>query len=217
MFAKRALPGFWLPSFWLRGFWLAGCLALGACGNTTQLAPGVSAVSGDQPIAAGATRFTLQNPDKEKWTARIAQGAPDGSVRYGFTCNVLTCPDPAEVIVTNRRSPSANPDPKELQKLAKESIPKLTQARSLELQVSTDNKGKAETLSSNTVRINDFPAILTETKITISDKERFNTVATVFAGRVLVNINANAGDRVTARQAVEDFARAFKIEEGPAL
>jgi hypothetical protein len=199
--------------------WLAATLALAltACGGATELAPGISAVSGNQPVAAGATRFTLQNPNTEKWTPRIRQGAPDGSVRYGFTCNVLSCPEPAEVIVTNRRSPARNPDPKALEKLAKESIPKLTQARSLELQVSTDNKGKAETLSSNTVTVNDFPAILTETKITISDKVRFNTVATVFAGRVLVNINANAGDRATARQAVEDFARSFKIEEGPAL
>ncbi len=203
----------------LPGFWLAGCMALGlaACGGETQLAPGVMAVSGDQPIAAGATRFTLQNPNTDKWTPRIRQGAPDGSVRYGFTCNVLTCPEPAEVIVTNRRSPTTNPDPKALEKLAKESIPKLTEARSLELQVSTDNKGKAETLSSNTVRINDFPAVLTETRITISAKARYNTVATVFAGRVLVNINANAGDRATARLAVDEFARSFKIEEGPAL
>ncbi|MGL4637627.1 MAG: hypothetical protein ACRCWF_16710 [Beijerinckiaceae bacterium] len=193
-------------------------VTLAACSGGTQIAPGVVAVTNpDQPVAPGTIKFTLTNPDKEKWTARIRQGAPDGSVRYGFTCAVLACPEPAEVIVTNRRSPTARPDPKALEKLAKESIPKLTQARNLELQVRTDNKGKAETLSSNVVKVNDYPAILTETKVTINNSSRYTAAATVFAGRVLVNISANAGNRATAKQAVEEFSRSFKVEEGPAL
>jgi hypothetical protein len=128
---------------------------------------------------------------------------------------VLTCPEPAVVVLTTRRSPDERPNPQALEKFAKESLPKLTQAESLQLQVRSDNKAKAETLSSAVVRVQDYPAILNETKITIADRQRFVTTSTVFAGKLLVGIRAEAGDRATARTAVEDFARAFKVEEGP--
>jgi hypothetical protein len=160
-------------------------------------------------------RFGLSGIDEAKWTASVRQGAPDGSVRYGFTCKVLVCPDPAVVILTTRRSPDERPDPKALERIAKDSIPKLTQAESLQLQVRTDNRGKAETLSSAVTRIRDYPALFSETRVTIADRQRFTTIATVFAGKLLVNIRAEAGDRATARAAVEDFSRALSIEEGP--
>ncbi len=191
--------------------------ALSACTPSNQIAPGVTAVSANDPIAPGSVRFSMENPDKDKWVARIRQGAPDGSVRYGFTCQVLSCPEPATVIVSNGRSAVMRPDPKMLEKLAKESIPKLAQASNLELQVRTDNKGKIETLSSNVTRFKDYPAILVESKITVPDRVRHTAVATIFAGRVLVNVNAEAGDRVTAKTAVEAFANAIKVEEGPPL
>jgi hypothetical protein len=192
-------------------------LSLGACVQNQQIAPGVTVASADQPVAPGAVRFSFENPDKDKWTARVRQGAPDGSVRYGFTCSVLACPEPAAVIMTTRSSPTARPDPKALEKLAKESIPKLTQAESLQLQVRTDNKGKAETLSSAVIKVNDYPAIFNETKVTIADKARFVTVTTVFAGKMMVSVRAEAADRATARRASEEFSRAFRVEEGAPL
>jgi hypothetical protein len=196
---------------------IAFASATAACAPSNQIAPGVTAVSASDPIAPGSVRFSMENPDKEKWVPRIRQGAPDGSVRYGFTCQVLSCPEPATVIISNSRSAVTRPDPKALEKLAKESIPKMAQARNLELQVRTDNKGKIETLSSNVTRYKDYPAILVESKITVTDRVRHIAVATVFAGRVLVNVNAEAGDRATAKTAAEAFANSFKVEEGPPL
>jgi hypothetical protein len=162
-------------------------------------------------------RFGLASLDEAKWTASVRQGAPDGSVRLGFTCKVLVCPEPAVVIVTTRRAPSERPDPRALEKIARETIPKLTQAESLQLQVSTDNRAKTDTLSSAVTRIRDYPAILSETRLTAPDRQRFTTVAMVFAGKLLVTVRAEAGDRATAKTAVEDFARAMRIEEGPPL
>jgi hypothetical protein len=188
---------------------------LAACTPSREIAPGVTAISAGQRAEPGTVRFSLAGVDDAKWTASIQQGAPDGSVRYGFTCKVLTCPEPAVVVLTTRRSPDERPNPQALEKFAKESLPKLTQAESLQLQVRSDNRAKAETLSSVVVRVQDYPAILNETKITIADRQRFVTTSTVFAGKLLVGIRAEAGDRATARIAVEDFARAFKVEEGP--
>jgi hypothetical protein len=195
----------------------AAIVALGVLASActrNEIAPGVTAVSATDPVAPGAVRFAMDNPDPEKWVPRIRQGAPDGSVRYGFTCKVLACPEPATVVVTNRRAPSGRPDQKSLEKLAKEIIPKLAQARNLELQVSTDNKGKIETLSSAVTSYNEYPAILTETKLSVGPTSRHITTATVFAGRLLITINVEAGDRATAKTAADAFARAFKVQEG---
>jgi hypothetical protein len=191
--------------------------ATAACTPSNQIAPGVVAVSGTDPILPGTVRFSFENPDKDKWVPRIRQGAPDGSVRYGFTCQVLSCPEPATVVLSYNRAAPTQPDAKMLQKLAKESIPKMAQARNLELQVRTDNKGKIETLSSNVMRYNDYSAILVESKVTVVDRVRHIAVATVFAPPTLVNINVEAGDRATAKLAAEAFAKSIKVEQGPAL
>jgi hypothetical protein len=205
----------------MTGKWAAAtalaAMLLAGCARTGEIAPGVLPGSAAGEIAPGTVRFGLDNLDQEKWTANIRQGAPDGSVRYGFTCKVLVCPEPAVVILTTRRSPQERPDPKALEKIARESIPKLTQAESLQMQVRTDNKARAETLSSAVVRIRDYPALLSETRLTNEDRQRFTTIATVFAGKLLINIRAEAGDRTTARQAIDDFTASFRVEEGPPL
>jgi hypothetical protein len=195
---------------------LAAALLAG-CAGQPEIAPGVVASSAQETPAPGTVRFGIDGVDRDKWTPTISQGAPDGSVRYGFTCKVLICPEPASVILTTRRAPTERPDPKALERIAKESIPKLTQAESLQLQVRTDNRARAETLSSAVTRIRDYPAIYSETRLTALDRQRFTTIATVFAGKLLITIRAEAGDRATAKTAVDDFARAFKVEEGPPL
>jgi hypothetical protein len=190
-------------------------LGLAACTPSREIAPGVVAVSPDQPPAPGSVRFGITGLSEDKWTATIRQGAPDGSVRYGFTCKVLVCPEPALVVLTTRRSPTERPDPKALERIAKDSIPKLTQAESLQLQVRTNNQAKAETLSSAVTTIQTYPAIFSETKLSAADRSRFITVATVFAGKMLVTIRAEAAERAVAKSAVDDFSRAFRVVEGP--
>jgi hypothetical protein len=194
---------------------VVAALLLSACAERREIAPGVVAAEAGQAATAGSVRFSIAEFDREKWTASVSQGAPDGSVRYGFTCKVLTCPEPAVVILTTRRSPTERPDPKALERIAKDSIPKLTQAESLRLQVQTDNRARAETLSSAVTRIRDYPAIFSETRLTALDRARYTTIATVFAGKLLITIRAEAGDRATAKTAVDDFARVFRVEEGP--
>lgn len=200
------------------GLALALAALLSACNQSgQQIAPGISLATRNQPIAPGTTRVSIDNPNAEKWTAVVRQGAPDGSVRNGYTCKVLACPEPASVVVTTRRSPTANPDPKAIEKLARESIPKLVQAENLQLQVRTDNKGRVESLSSAVTRVDGYQAIFSESKLTIGDRARFIAVMMVFAGRVIINIRAEAADRAVAKTAADDFSRAFKVEDGPPL
>jgi hypothetical protein len=201
----------------IRRLAIAGLLAaaVAGCVRTAEVAPGITISNDQEALAPGAMRFGLSGLDREKWNASVRQGAPDGSLRLGFTCKVLSCPDPVSVIVTTRRSPTERPDAKALEKLAKETIPKLTQAESLQLQVRTDNKAKVDTLSSVATRIRDYPAVLSETRITVPDRQRYTTIATLFAGKLLVTVRAEAGDRAGAKAALDDFTKALRIEEGP--
>jgi hypothetical protein len=194
---------------------LAAVLMLAACGSTQSIAPSVRQVSANASPAAGEVKFTLRNPNQEKWTAQIEQGANDGSVRTGFTCKVLVCPEPASVVVIRRVVRGARPDKAALDKIAKVNIPKLNEARNLELQVRSDNRAKVETVSSGTTRFGNYDAILSETKITVTDRSRFTSIAMILAGRMIVTISSEAGDRATARKAIDEFATNFTVEEGP--
>jgi hypothetical protein len=188
---------------------------LAGCTQTAEISPGVTLSNDRQALAPGDMRFGIAGLDSEKWSASIRQGAPDGSLRLGFTCKVLACPDPVAVIVTTRRSPAERPDAKALEKLAKETIPKLTQAESLQLQVRTDNKAKVDTLSSVATRIRDYPAVLNETRVTAPERQSYIAIATLFAGKLLVTVRTEAGDRAAAKAALDDFTKAITIEEGP--
>ena len=199
---------------------LAMALALGlaACATKpSQIAPGVTLISANTPPGSDEIKFAVKNPDPERWTAQIRQATPTGSVRLGYTCKVLACPEPLTVVVSNSVPGGAKPDKKALEKLAKEILPKLTQARNLELQVASDNKAKIETLSSATARFNRYDGVLNETKITVNDRVRHNAIAIITAGRAVVTISADGADRASTRKAVDEFSRNVIIEEGPPL
>lgn len=196
---------------------IALAVLLAGCGGGQAIAPGVTVGDGNQPVPPGAVQFRLTNPDPAKWRDTITQGAPDGSVRRGFSCAVAVCPEPVSVILTTARGPLTTPSDSALQKLARESIPKINESTSLQLQVQTDNRAKIETLSSRVTRVRAYPAILTEAKATVGDRSIFSTKAIVFTGTLLVTVTTEAPDRQSARDGTEAFASAFDVEVGPLI
>jgi hypothetical protein len=193
-------------------------VALTACGGGgQQIAPGVTAVSADTRPGPGEVKFGLRNPDPEKWDARVRQATQTGGVRYGFTCKVLVCPEPATVIVSNSLSRSARPSEADLDKIAKETLPKLIQAQNLQFQVASDNKGKIEQLSSARTKFQGYNAVLNEIKTSVGERARYRAFTVIIAGRMLVTVTAEAGDRATARKSIDEFANNFTVEEGPPL
>jgi hypothetical protein len=189
--------------------------ACNASGN--QIAPGVTAVSADSKPGPGEVKIGVRNPNPEKWTTAAVQATRVGAVRHAFTCKVLSCPEPVSAIVSSSVPRGQRLDQNGLEKLAKETLPKLTQARNLELQVASDNKAKIDTLSSATVKLNAYNAVLNETRITVGERTRHAATAIIMAGRALIIINAEAADRAAARIAIEEFSKSFTIEEGPAI
>jgi hypothetical protein len=181
------------------------------------VAPGIVAVGADATPGPGEVKIGIRNPNTEKWTAVAVQPTRTGSVRHAFTCKVLICPEPVSTVLTSSVPRGQKPDQKALEKLAKETLPKLTQARNLQLQVASDNKAKIDTLSSATVKLNNYNSVLNETRTTVGERVRYMTMAIVPAGRALIIISSEANDRASARTAVDEFSRSFTVEEGPAL
>jgi hypothetical protein len=207
-----------IKSFATVTFCLVAALLVSACNQGgRQIAPGVMTTTSNEPPAPGQIKFALKNPNPEKWTESVQAGTRDGTIRTGFTCRVLTCPEPATVVVSRSLNRSPRPDKAALDKMAKETIPKLSEAQNLQLQVRTDNKAKLTTVSSSATKFGTYDGILNETKITIGTNARHNALAVILAGRMLVTIRAEAGDRATARKAVDEFTSSFTVEEGAPL
>jgi hypothetical protein len=199
-------------------FCITAATFVSACNQSgRQIAPGVISTTSNEPPAPGQIKFALKNPNPEKWTESVQAGSRDGTVRTGYTCKVLTCPEPTTVVVSRGLNRSPRPDKAGLDKIAKETIPKLSEAQNLQLQVRTDNKAKLTTLSSSATKFGAYDGILNETKITIGTNARHSALAFILAGRMLVTIRAEAGDRATARKAVDEFSSSFTVEEGAPL
>jgi hypothetical protein len=199
-------------------FCLVAALLVSACNQGgRQIAPGVISTTTNEPPQPGQIKLVLKNPNPDKWTARVETGSNDGTIRTGYTCKVLSCPEPATIVFSRNLNRGPRPDKAALEKIAKETIPKLSEAQNLQLQVRTDNKAKLTTVASSATKFGAYDGILNETKITIGTNARYNTLAVIIAGRMLVTIRAEAGDRATARKAVDEFASSFTVEEGPPL
>jgi hypothetical protein len=205
-------------SFTTATFCIVAALLVSACNQGgRQIAPGVIASTNNDPPAQGQIKFSLKNPNPEKWTESVKAVTRDGTIRTGYTCKVLTCPEPSTVVVSGSLNRGPRPDKAAIEKLAKETIPKLSEAQNLQLQVRTDNKAKLTTVSSSATKFGAYDGILNESKITIGTNARHSALAFILAGRMLVTIRAEAGDRTAAKRAVDEFAASFTVEEGAPL
>jgi hypothetical protein len=194
---------------------LALALLAAGCGGGQQIAPGVTVVAPGTTAGPGQTVFSISNVNPEHWTQAFRQGLRDGQVRYGYTCKVLYCPEPATIVISHRAFRGPPPTRQQLEKIAKETLPKLIEARNLQFQVQTDNKGKIERLSSGVTKLGKYEAILQETKTTLGDRSRVSSTSIMVAGKLIITIFSEAGDRATARRSIDEFVTRMTVEEGP--
>jgi hypothetical protein len=186
-----------------------GLLASGCGGNT----PMAGALQTTGPIPPGVSRMTIDKVNDEHWTPAFRQVTQSGG-RIGFTCRVLHCPDPANVIITFSTL-RAKPTTQDLDKTAKDVLPKLIESRNLQFQVQTNNKGKIERLSTARTKIAGHDALLQEIKLSVGERSRVSSTAMLFIGKQSIAINAEAGDRAIARRSIDEFATRIVVEEGP--
>jgi hypothetical protein len=163
------------------------------------------------PLTPGGMRLTTKVPDPDNWTSRFDKG------KTIYTCKPLACADAVSVTVTPGQSPTRNPNPQALEKLAKVDLPKRMKAITAAASVLSDQDSKFETLTSKVTSMLGYPSIDDEMKLTRGKTVIFMDVALIFAGPLMVTITATSPDRAVAVKSLNDFIGGMKIEDGPGL
>ena len=156
----------------------------------------------------GDIQITTRAPDPDKWTGRTDTTTGNRI----FVCKPLACPDEARVSIVNRRSPTRDPDPKALEKYAKTDFPKMLQSGT----GGVDNLGNTrnfETLLAETRTLKGFPGVANETKVTAGDKVTYLNIAIIFAGPVMIQVNAVSPDREFAQKILGQFVDLMEIRD----
>jgi len=182
-----------------------GLLAFGAGPSLAQTgAP-------PKPAAPGSVRVTTKAPEPDKWNS---QKNASGTQRV-FKCKPLACPESQTVSFTFSKSPTQHPDPKALEKFAKEDLPKSIRAAGAAREVLSDGTEKIETLASQTATLKGYPSVVNESKISRSTSETYIQIAIIFAGPIMIRVQSSSPDRELAKKALNDFVEIMQIEEGP--
>jgi hypothetical protein len=169
----------------------------------------------NKPIAPGGIRITTRNPDPGKWNVAPAQPTTVPGINRTFICKPLACADSARVIISTSRSPTRNPDPQALEKLAKVDLPKAVRAQNAAQDVLSDGANKIETLSSKATRLKNYPAVVNETKFSTGKRTVFTETAIVFAGPSMLKFISLSPNREVAQKSLDEFVASVDIKEGP--
>ena len=166
-----------------------------------------------RPAAPGSVRVTTKAPEPDKWNA---QKNANGTQRI-FKCKPLACSEPQTVAFTFSKSPARHPDPKALEKFAKEDLPKSIRAAGAAREVLSDGAEKIETLTSQTATLKGYPSVVNESKISRGKSDTYIQIAIIFAGPIMIRVQSSSPDRELAKKALNDFIEIMQIEEGPPL
>jgi len=178
--------------------------------------PSFAQVGGDdarKPVAPGSVRVTTKAPEPDKWDA---QKNAAGTQRI-FKCKPLACSDPQTVAFTFSKSPTRHPDPKALEKFAKEDLPKSIRAAGAAREVLSDGTEKIETLASQTATLKSYPSVVNESKFSRGKSETYVQTAIIFAGPLMIRVQSSSPDRELSKKALNEFIDVMQIEEGPPL
>jgi len=183
-----------------------GVLVLGASPCFAQ-----SGGDAQKPASPGTIRVTTKAPEPEKWKA---QKNANGTQRV-FKCKPLACSDPQTVAFTFSKSPTLHPDPKALEKFAKEDLPKSIRAAGAAREVLSDGAEKIETLASKTATLKGYPSVVNESKISRDKSDAYVQTAIIFAGPLMIRVQSSSPDRELSQKALNEFIEIMSIEEGP--
>jgi hypothetical protein len=188
------------------------CVLLSSAGSSWAQSGGDATPSAPRaPIKPGSMRVTTKAPEPDKWDALSF----NNGTRRVFKCKPLACPDPQSVVFTFSKSPTRHPDPKALERFAKEELPKSIRAASAAREVMSDGEEKAETLASDTATLKSYPSVINETKLSRNKSETYVQTAIIFAGALMVRIQSSSSNRELAKKALAEFLDVMRIEEGP--
>jgi hypothetical protein len=188
------------------------CVLMASTGSSwAQTGRETSPSAPSAPIKPGSMRVTTKAPEPDKWEALSL----NNGTRRIFKCKPLACPDPQSVIFIFSKSPTRHPDPKGLERFAKEELPKSIRAASAAREVMSNGEEKAETLASDIATLKSYPSVINETKLSRNKSDTYVQTAIIFAGALMVRIQSSSPNRDLAKKALAEFLDVMRIEEGP--
>jgi hypothetical protein len=184
---------------------IVSALLVFACGPAAAQAESKSAP------AKPSTTFQLRAkpPEPDKWIAKRDGNNP----RTTYDCKPLACPDKIRVTISAGKSPTRNPDPQALEKLATVDLPKAARAASASREVMSDGAEKIETLRSETTKFHGYPAVINETRYSRPNSSVYKGIAIIFAGPAMVRVEATSPDQALMQKTLDDFIRVMEFDQ----
>jgi hypothetical protein len=162
------------------------------------------------PAKPGTTfQLRAKAPEPGKWDVKRDEKA----ARTIYDCKPLACPDRIRVVITAARSPTRNPDPKALEKLAQVDLPKAARAANAAREIMSDGAEKVETLLSETTQFHGYPGVINETKYSRPGADVFKSTALIFAGPALIRVEATSPDQALVKKTLADFIALMEFDE----
>ncbi|MCK9919009.1 hypothetical protein MXD81_58775 [Microbacteriaceae bacterium K1510] len=144
-------------------------------------------------------------PQPDNWTTRIQNGGTT------YVCKPLACADQVQVTITTGRSPTNNPNPQALEKLAKVDLPKRLKAIVAAAAVMADTETKVETLSAKVTTKLGYPSVDDELKVVRGKTVVFSRFVIIFAGPLSITATTTSPNREVAVKTLDEFVAGMKV------
>jgi hypothetical protein len=164
-----------------------------------------------EPVKPGTFRLNLRPPEPTKWTVQ----RDTKSAKTLYTCKPLACPDSLRVSISASRSPTRNPDPQALEKLATVDLPKAARAASAAREIISDGAEKIDTIVSETATYHGYPAVTNLTKYSRASATVFKGTTLIFSGPAMIRVEVTSPNENLVKQTANAFIEGMKFEEGP--
>lgn len=184
-------------------FALATLLAL--AGPVAAQTPGKAA-----PSKPGTTfQLRAKPPEPDKWVAKRDGNNP----RTHYDCKPLACADKVRVTISAGKSPTRNPDPQALEKLAKVDLPKAARAANAAREIMSDGAESIETVVSETTKLHGYPAVVNETRYSKPNATTFRGTVIIFAGPAMIRVEATSPNQALMKKSLDDFIRVMEFDQ----
>ncbi|MEX0591516.1 MAG: hypothetical protein WD207_10550 [Xanthobacteraceae bacterium] len=164
-----------------------------------------------EPLKPGTFRLNMRPPEPAKWNVQ----RDTKTAKTLYTCKPLACPDTLRVSIAASRSPTRNPNPQALEKLATVDLPKAARAASAAREIISDGAEKIETIVSETATFHGFPAVTNLTKYSRANSVVFKGTTLIFAGPAMIRIEVTSPNEALVKDTADAFIGGMQFEEGP--
>jgi hypothetical protein len=162
------------------------------------------------PANPGTTfQFRVKSPEPDKWIAKRDGSNP----RTHYDCKPLACADKVRVTISAGKSPTRNPDPQALEKLAKVDLPKAARAANAAREIMSDGAESVETVVSETTKLHGFPAVVNETKYAKPNATTYRGTVIIFAGPAMIRVESTSPDQQLMKKSLDDFIRVMEFDQ----